>query len=428
MKPPDFLKNLPAPTRMLFRPMLMMSLVLHGAVLMLPIPSDLDKPKPPKKQEQVKITQLPTTRSSPKLSPQSSQKPNPQPTPEPSQSTRSNETTPPEFLPELTTQLSESTRLNELTLPEFSAKPNPQPSREPSESTPAEPKQQSANPIISQANPEQNPTSQPKPEESQLSRAKPAPEESDSSNFKSSKSPPSNPAPNTETNADDPKVNDPLKDFLNNFPFPKNAKVGSLGVLSKDADESARNVKQPLEGVIKYYGKELPDRKYSPLDSPLEDDADLKVYQVYKGSVAQYLHLISKEEDTIIFLSVKKLSRTDLANLEVETAQQREFKDILRQTISVASTKELTSDIKDKIESGKYTTLGIFPGKTPQQLGEEFTSALRKKEYQVFPPSSLDKAGILIWAKKDTFMGGIQLTPSEDGTGTAIIILDKLSP
>jgi hypothetical protein len=389
--------------------MLMMSLVLHGAVLMLPIPSDLDKPKPPKKQEQVKITQLPRTRSSPKLSPQSSQKPNPQPSFQPSQSTRSNETTPPEFLPELTTQLSpqlsESTRLNELTLPEFSAKPNPQPSREPSESTPAEPKQQSANPIISQANSTPNPIFQPPPEESdKLQPRKPAP------------------------NPDDPKANDPLKDFLNNFPFPDNANVGSLGVLSKDADESAHNVKQPLEGVIKYYGKELPNRKYSPLDSPLEDDVDLKVYQVYKGSASQYLHLISKEEDTIIFLSGKKLSRTDLANLEVETAQQREFKDILRQTISVASTKELTSDIESKLAGGKYITLGIFTGKTPKQLGDDFRNALNNKQYEVSKAIPLGEGGFVYGVKKDTFTGYIQLIPSSDGTGTAIIILDKLSP
>jgi hypothetical protein len=400
--------------------MLMMSLVLHGAVFMLPIPSDLDKPKPPKKQEQVKITQLPTTRSSPKLSPQSSSKPNPQPSPQPSQSTRSNEATPPEFplklTPQLSPQLSESIRLNEPTLSEFSAKPNPQPSREPSESTPAEPKQQSANPIISQANPEQNPTSQPKPEES------------DSSNFKSSQSPPSNLAPNTETNPDDPKAKDPLKDFINNFPFPENANVGSLGVLSKDADESARNVKQPLEQVIKYYGKELPVREYSTLTSPMEDDADLKVYQVYKGSVFQYLHLISKEENTIIFLSEKKLFRTNLANLEVETAQQREFKDILRQTISVASTKELTSDIESKLAGGKYITLGIFTGKTPKQLGDDFSNALSKKEYQVAPPIPLGEGGLVYGVKKDTFRGFFQLIPSSDGTGTAIILLDKISP
>jgi len=393
--------------------MLMMSLVLHGAVLMLPIPSNLDKPKPPKKQEQVKITQLPRTRPSSKLSPQSSSKPNPQPSSQPSQSTRSNEATPPEFFPELTTQLSpqlsESTRLNELTLPESSAKPNPQPSPESSESTPAEPKQQSANPTP-------NSISQPKPEES------------DPSNFKSPQSPPSNPAPNTETNADDPKANDPLKDFLNNFPFPQNAKAGSLGVLSKDAEESARNVKQPLEGVIKYYGKELPARKYSPLASPIEDDTDLKVYQVYKGSASQYLHLISKEENTIIFLSEKKLSRTDLANLKVETAQQRELKDILRQTFSVASKKELPSDIKSKLGDGKYITLGILPGKTPQQLGQDFmnqdfVNELKKKKYQLSR-----KNEFVYGVEKDTFRGFIQLIPSSDGTETAIILWEQISP
>jgi len=308
MKPPDLLKNLPAPARMLFRPMLMMSLVLHGAVLMLPIPSDLDKPKPPKKQEQVKITQLPRTRSSPKLSPQSSSKPNPQSTPEPSQSTRSNEVTPPEFLPELTTQLSpqlsestrlneltlpessaepnpqpspepsESTRLNEQTLPESSGKPNPQPSPEPSESTPPEPKQQSANPLISQANPEQNPTSQP----------------------------------------------------------------------NKDADQ-------------------------------------------------------------------------------LQTAQQKEMTNIL-QTISVASSKELPSDIKSKLGDGNYITLGIFPEKTPKQLGEDFRNGLSNKGYEVSKAISLGEGGFFYGVKKDIFTGQIQLIPILDGTGTAIILLDKLSP
>ena len=259
----------------------MMSLVLHGAVLMLPIPSNLDKPKPPKKQEQVKITQLPRTRPSSKLSPQSSSKPNPQPSSQPSQSTRSNEATPPEFFPELTTQLSpqlsESTRLNEQTLPEFSSKPNPQPSPEPSESTPPEPKQQSANPLISQANPEQNPTSQP----------------------------------------------------------------------NKDADQ-------------------------------------------------------------------------------VQTAQQKEMTNIL-QTISVASSKELPPDIKSQLRDGIYKSLGTFKGKTPKQLGDDFSHALSNKGYKVFDAIPLEKDGFYYPVSKGTFTGYIQLVPSSDGTGTAIILLDKLS-
>jgi hypothetical protein len=96
MKPPDFLKNLSAPAQMLFRPMLMISLVLHGVVLMLPMPSEVQKHEPPKKEVRVKIAQLPTTRPSLKTSPQSSSKPNPQSTPEPSLSTPPDRPTRPE--------------------------------------------------------------------------------------------------------------------------------------------------------------------------------------------------------------------------------------------------------------------------------------------------------------------------------------------
>jgi len=113
MKPLDFLKNLPAPARMLFRPMLMISLLLHGVLLMLPIPSEQEKPKLPRKEARVKITQLPTPVPSPKSSPQSSSKPNPQPS----------------------SQLSQSTRLYQPTRPEFSSERNPQPSFLPSQST-----------------------------------------------------------------------------------------------------------------------------------------------------------------------------------------------------------------------------------------------------------------------------------------------------
>ena len=113
MKPLDFLKNLPAPAQMLFRPMLMISLLLHGVLLMLPIPSEQEKPKLPRKEARVKITQLPTPVPSPTPSPQSSSKPNPQPS----------------------SQLSQSTRLYQPTRPEFSSERNPQPSFLPSQST-----------------------------------------------------------------------------------------------------------------------------------------------------------------------------------------------------------------------------------------------------------------------------------------------------
>ena len=412
MKRPNLLKNLAAPAQKLFRPTLMISLMLHGVVFMLPIQSDLDKP--PKKEKQIKITQLPTTRLSPKPSPQPSAKRNPQPN----------------------LQSSQSTRPNQPTEPKVSSEPNPQRSFQISESTRPKPKEQSANPIISQTQPKPNPSSQ--TNNSQLDSGS-----SESSKSKPSQSQPSNPTPNsgsntgtgtntgigtntgTGTDADEAKVKDPLEDFLKNFPFPENANVGSLSVLSEDADKSARNVKQPLDQVIKYYGKELPARKYTPLASPVADDADLKIYQVSKGSVSQYLHLIYKGENTVIFLSEKKLARENLANLDAESAEEREFKDILRQSVAVAPTKELSSDIKNKLAGGKYNDFGILVGKTPAQLGSEFSSTLSKKGFNVgSQPIDLKQNGLIYSVQKNNFKGFIQLIPTEDGLGTAIISLD----
>lgn len=426
MKPLDILKNFPAPTRMLFRPMLMISLVLHGVVLMLPISSDLGQPKSAKPYKSVKITQLPTNRRSAKPSSQSSSKPNSLPSSQPSPSTRLNPPTRSQSSWEPSPQPSESTRLDSPMFPDSSSKSNPEPRTQRSQSTRSKPKQPSANPIISQAKPKLN---------SQPETSQPASGQSELSKLKSSPLPPSNVATDTNTgtgtttNAEQSNVKDPLQDFLSNFPFPKDANAGSLGILPQGSDTSARNIKQPLGQLIKYYGKELPNRQYSPLASPLTDEADLKVYQVSKGNVSQYLHLISKGEDTVIFLSSQQLARKDLANLEVETAEEREFKATLRQTIAMTSTKELTSDIKSKLGDGKYSDFGIFPGKTPAQLGSEFKSALSSKGFDVgTDPINLGTDGLIYSVKKNNFTGFIQLIPTQDSSGTAIIGLDKFQP
>lgn len=403
--------------------MLMISLALHGVVLMLPISSDLGQSKSAKQYKSVKITQLPTNRRSTKPSSQSSSKPNPQPSSPPSPSNRLNPPIRSQSSWEPSPQPSESTRFDSPRLPDSSSKLNPEPRTQRSQSTRSKPKQPSANPIISQTKPKPN---------SQPETSKPDSEPSESSKSKSTPLPPANVTPDsntgtgTTTNAEQANVKDPLQDFLSNFPFPKNANAGSLGVLPQASEASARNIKQPLGQVIKYYGKELPNRQYNPLSSPITDDADLKIYQVSKGNVSQYLHLISKGEDTVIFLSTQQLSRKDLASLEVETAEEREFKATLRQTIAMTSTKELTADIKSKLGDGKYSDFGIFPGKKPTQLGSEFKNALSGKGFDVKEPMNLGADGLIYSVKKNDFVGHIQLIPTQDGSGTAIISLDKL--
>jgi hypothetical protein len=61
-----FLKNVPSPLRSLIRPMLVLSLGLHALILFVPLQGE-KQPEPLKEEEkQVKITQLPTVRPSPK--------------------------------------------------------------------------------------------------------------------------------------------------------------------------------------------------------------------------------------------------------------------------------------------------------------------------------------------------------------------------
>ena len=55
----NYLKNLPGSVKTLIRPMLWLSLSMHGLLLMLPIATETEAKSSPKKQESVKITQLP---------------------------------------------------------------------------------------------------------------------------------------------------------------------------------------------------------------------------------------------------------------------------------------------------------------------------------------------------------------------------------
>lgn len=70
------LKKLPPPLRALIRPMLLISLALHGLLMLMPLP---DKEAPEKKEEKsVKVTQLPTTNSPPTIK---RSQPSPKPAP-----------------------------------------------------------------------------------------------------------------------------------------------------------------------------------------------------------------------------------------------------------------------------------------------------------------------------------------------------------
>lgn len=378
MKSPELLKNLPTPAQIVLRPMLLISLVLHGIVLILPVPSTWETSEP---EEQVKVTQLPSLSPSPKSSVNSAEEPKAKTSPTPRQPT-----------PFLSASPSQSA-INPFRYP-IQPTPNVSPSIEPS-------------PSISVA---------PKPSPSSSRNETQTTEEK-----------------NTDSTIDDGRdtndenVQDPLKKFLENFPFPEGAAVGSLGRLSGDADRDARHVQQPLSQVIRYYDQELPARNYT-LANPSTDDSDFKVYQVSLDKVSRYLHLIFNGENTVIFLSETQLNRADLLELAVETAEERELKETVEQIIIAGKYEnELSEGVKEKLSGGKYNHLGTVYEKATEQLGTQIESKLKEKGFkipQVFP---LGEDGIIYSVEKNDFQGFIQLIPTQDKSGTAVISLDDFS-
>ncbi|MEQ9367689.1 MAG: hypothetical protein RIG63_01460 [Coleofasciculus chthonoplastes F3-SA18-01] len=378
MKSPELLKNLPTPVHKVWRPMLLVSLVLHGIVLILPVPSTWEKSEP---EEQVKVTQLPSLSPSPKSSVNSAEAPTAQTSPTPSQSTPFASA--------------------------FSSQPTINPFPDPIQPTPDFSPTIEFSPGI-WGNPKSSPSPSPSSskDETQTIEEKNTDQTLDSG---------------IDTN--DVNVEDPLEKFLTNFPFPEEAAIGSLGILTGEADTSARHVQQPLGQVIKYYSKELPDRNYT-LANPSIDEPDFKVYRVSQDDVSQYLHLILKGENTIISLSKTQLDRADLPELTAEKAEERELQNILEQIIVAGEhTKELNTEIKQVLAEGvegKYNYLGTVYERDKEQLISQFVSQLEEKEFTVIPLN--DDDGLYYSVKKNDFKGFIQLIPTQ--SGLAIINLE----
>jgi len=385
MKSPELLKNLPTPVHKVWRHTLLISLILHSILLILPVPSTWETSEP---EEQVKVTQLPSLSSSPEPSVNSVE--------ESPATTSSILSQPTPFV---------STFPSQSTINSFDDLIQPIPTLSPTTIEPS--------PSISldlQPSPSQSPSSS--QNETQ------ATEEKNTEN--------TDQTGGSGINTNDEDVEDPLEKFLENFPFPETAQVGSLGILSGEANTSARHVQQPLGQVIKYYGKELPDRKYTlaPL-SP--DESPFKVYQVSQDDVSQYLHLIFNGEATIIFLSETQLNRADLPDLETETAEERELKETIEQILTAGNyQKELSEGVKRKLGDGKYNHLGTVYEKATDQLGDQIESKLKEKGFnpQVIP---LGEDGIIYSVEKNDFQGFIQLIPTQGESGTAVISLDDFS-
>lgn len=346
-----------------------------------PIPPER-KPAPPKKEpEKVKVTQLPTTSSSPAPKP-SPVVPRPKPFPVLRQPN------PPQPNPLI--------RQPTTVIPPVASKkaiPRPQSSSTPEQAKPS-----------------------PSPEQA---KSQPTPEPSTTPE----------PTPN-------PATQNPFADF----PIYPDTQGGSLGLLSGDTDKSARNTTDGLDTVVAFYNKELPARKFNPKPLPT-DDPNLKIYEVSKdGGESQFLHLISKDGKTVIVLASQQI--TDLKILK--DAQTRSPEEItfydnvlkpLENDENLILNSVEPSDIAKIPEANKFadtnkfefrTKTGRLAPKSPQELFSIYETQLSQNGFAQISPETPYGDALTYKVTQGNFTIYMYFVVNTDNN--TIVILSKDSP
>ncbi|MFB8787702.1 MAG: hypothetical protein U7123_02345 [Potamolinea sp.] len=395
-----FQKKLPASLQFWIRPMLLISVGFHGLVFAMPMKSEKKPVEAAKKEpDKVKITQLPTKPSepAPKIAPVTPPKALPVVTVPKTPPV----VVPPKTAPIVAPIVAVPKPLQPVIPPPVTAQviPRPQP-------LPVTPPSPLPSPLASQP----SPSPLPSPATKQPS---PSPVAAQPSPVAAQPSPPPPPA----------STQDPFADF----PVYPNAVAGSLGLAPGEADKAARNTTTDLATVVAYYDKELPGRKFESKSTTAE--SSLKVFQVSKGGVSQYLHLIGKDASTVIVLAPQPLDLKSLADVAVEPPEAREFQSVLGQLLNVDVLPAI--GINDLQDAGPFQTaevksiLGEVKDVTPQGLGISLESGLRSAQFEVSPLNPNFAGGILYQIKKSSFIGYLTLVPTKTSGRTGVITLKK---
>jgi hypothetical protein len=375
------LKNLPAPVQALWRPMLLISLGLHGLFLAIPMPSE-PKPQPPKKEpEKVKITQLPKTvpsprsrvKPSPKLTPQSRQTPRVLPSPI---------RRPPSTIPPVTP------RKQSVLRPSPSLSPSPSPSLSPSPSPATQPEQSAST---------------------------------------------TEPSPTTPEPTPSPTLQNPFE----NFPFP-NHQQGSLGLLKGELDQAARNTSDEIDQVVGFYNKELPTRKFK--FQPVNETAEFKVYQVStEGADPQFLHLIPKDGKTVIVLASQEikelkelkdaetLSPEELAfNSALEPIKESENFGAVDETLISKLPSEAQSAFADPNKFRGIIATTSFKPMSPEQLFSQVQNQLLEVGFDQVSPVDPYAGSLTYQVTKGDFTQYLYFIANEDNK--TIFFVSKDAP
>ncbi|NES22217.1 MAG: hypothetical protein F6K41_25670 [Symploca sp. SIO3E6] len=464
MNQPHFLKKLPVPVRMLFRPMLLISLGLHAVVLMSPTLPNWRKVEPLKKEEAIKVTKLPpavepSPEASPQLSPQpttqsSSQRS--QPTSERSQPTSPRTTTniPQSTSPQATTNIPQPTVPRTYPKPIYQQPIYQQPTYQtPTYQTPTyqqQPYSPEPKKVVKEVNqPEQNSNQQePQVPENQT------PENQTPENQSPENQSPENqtPSPTTNNQTQNPPA-DPSIEFFEKFPRYPDAAQGSGGVLRPGFEEAAYlfNTEDDWQAVAAKFEKELLPNDDFASPQEVTDTDDFKVYKVSTatGDETKYLHLIANDGKVAIYLESDKYSLNQLMELKIEdnpeyllftlyvssaiskTKDKDELLEDFDKDLDLLNDKEIFTQGSFDLDNARKTkSSSVKPRDIVESLNKNLqvvnSKSKLEEDQQIEELSEVGKYGndnLLYLVKNSKFSSYVTLAPAKNHQGEPITVM-----
>jgi hypothetical protein len=324
MKPFDSYKNSSTAGRSFFVPMLLVAIALHGILLLIPVSGDTDSPEILEDEEEETQAE-PQPFASPQLAPSFSEEGDE--AAEAEQPTAARNLAPQQVERRQTTADAArgyyaDTARTYYSTPRYSGQQAAQPQQRATRQSPASPA-----PATSQtASTPESPA--PSPEEE---RTVPTFSQEQSSDVASVPSTPQPPESSSQ-----PQSNSTNSEtFVRNFPYYLGSLINSGGVLKPKFNESnyIYHTGDDLNEVADSFKEKLENREFSVTTET--DEEDFKVYEVKKGDVTQFLHLVSQGGKTAIFLDSEARNLDELESEEAGEEQPAivQFYDTFKQKI-----------------------------------------------------------------------------------------------
>ncbi|WP_017306497.1 hypothetical protein [Spirulina subsalsa] len=376
--------------RFLWRPMLLISLGLHGGILFLPLQEDSPQTEAKINDEDlIKITQLPSRGVDvpPIPEPETPSLPDLAPTPQPEPSPSLPSWTPPPL---------------NLPSPRFEIPPFPQPTPTP--------------------RPSPTPQVTPSPRPSPTPQVTPSP----------FSSPLGGRQGENRNNPQGLDTRDPFADFPN-YCDSFTCQRGALNLLSAEFEQGAFHTSDSLENVANWYQKNITKAGFNEPQKMPQSSGMVEIYQVSKGnSQPRFLHLLKVQDKTVILLLSQPIAETELArlrNLENLSPEESEFEQIflaLQQELGLENFQE--SDLVDPSLGSGQTLRGRLPGSSglSQEAFEQRVIARLKARNFVEKEVSNDfKQDGVYYLEKGNSVWQVVFTPVRVGNETRVGVMSS---